>query len=84
MLTNMMAEGLRHFLKVTSVHLWQDCLCFSWELLNLNIYINDYICILNRQCALVALQDVKAYFNEEGGQIAVSFFFFLPHLITLM
>lgn len=26
---------------------------------------------LHRQCALVALQDVKAYLNEEGGQIAV-------------
>ena len=26
---------------------------------------------LSRQCALVALQDVKAYLNEEGGQIAV-------------
>ncbi|XP_068187729.1 6-phosphofructo-2-kinase/fructose-2,6-bisphosphatase 2-like [Antennarius striatus] len=26
---------------------------------------------IRRQCALVALQDVKAYLNEEGGQIAV-------------
>lgn len=26
----------------------------------------------HRQCALVALQDVRAYLNEEGGQIAVS------------
>uniref|UniRef100_A0A3Q3NI97 6-phosphofructo-2-kinase/fructose-2,6-bisphosphatase 2 n=1 Tax=Mastacembelus armatus TaxID=205130 RepID=A0A3Q3NI97_9TELE len=26
---------------------------------------------IRKQCALVALQDVKAYLNEEGGQIAV-------------
>lgn len=26
---------------------------------------------LSRQCALVALEDVKTYLNEEGGQIAV-------------
>lgn len=26
----------------------------------------------HRQCALVALQDVKAYLTKEGGQIAVS------------
>lgn len=29
--------------------------------------------VISRKCALVALQDVKAYLNEEGGQIAVSF-----------
>lgn len=41
---------------------------------------------MNRKCALVALDDVKIYLNEEGGQIAVRppkpaktflFFFFL-------
>lgn len=28
--------------------------------------------LCHRQCALVALQDVKAYLTKEGGQIAVS------------
>jgi len=33
----------------------------------------DCVCLLFcRQCALVALQDVKAYLTGEGGQIAVS------------
>lgn len=33
----------------------------------------DWFCplCLNRKCALVALDDVKTYLNEEGGQIAV-------------
>lgn len=34
----------------------------------------DNFCPLcfHRKCALVALDDVKTYLNEEGGQIAVS------------
>lgn len=32
----------------------------------------DFLCSPVRQCALVALEDVKAYFTEESGQIAVS------------
>lgn len=31
-----------------------------------------YHVVSHRQCALVALQDVKAYLMKEGGQIAVS------------
>lgn len=33
------------------------------------------LCRSCRQCALVALQDVKSYLTEEGGQIAVSLCF---------
>lgn len=33
-----------------------------------------------RQCALVALQDVKAYLTQEGGQIAVSALCLSVHL----
>ncbi|XP_077059311.1 6-phosphofructo-2-kinase/fructose-2,6-bisphosphatase 2 isoform X2 [Siphateles boraxobius] len=32
---------------------------------------NEEAMKIRKQCALVALQDVKTYFNEEGGQIAV-------------
>ncbi|XP_007247770.3 6-phosphofructo-2-kinase/fructose-2,6-bisphosphatase 2 isoform X3 [Astyanax mexicanus] len=32
---------------------------------------NEEAMKIRKQCALVALQDVKVYFNEEGGQIAV-------------
>ncbi|CAL8367468.1 unnamed protein product [Lota lota] len=32
---------------------------------------NKEAMFIRKQCALVALQDVKAYLNEEGGQIAV-------------
>ncbi|XP_030632106.1 6-phosphofructo-2-kinase/fructose-2,6-bisphosphatase 2 isoform X2 [Chanos chanos] len=32
---------------------------------------NEEAMKIRKQCALVALQDVKAYLNEEGGQIAV-------------
>ena len=31
-----------------------------------------------RQCALVALQDVRSYLKKEGGQIAVSLQILLP------
>lgn len=38
----------------------------------MRISMNDHVSLPScRQCALVALQDVKAYL-EEGGQIAVS------------
>lgn len=32
---------------------------------------NEEAMKIRKQCAIVALQDVKSYFNEEGGQIAV-------------
>ncbi|XP_062315305.1 6-phosphofructo-2-kinase/fructose-2,6-bisphosphatase 2-like isoform X1 [Osmerus eperlanus] len=32
---------------------------------------NEEAMTIRKQCAVVALQDVKAYLNEEGGQIAV-------------
>ncbi|XP_004070964.2 6-phosphofructo-2-kinase/fructose-2,6-bisphosphatase 2 [Oryzias latipes] len=32
---------------------------------------NEEAMTIRKQCALVALQDVKAYLNDEGGQIAV-------------
>lgn len=34
--------------------------------------VSDVLCSPCRQCAVVALQDVKAYLTEESGQIAVS------------
>ncbi len=36
----------------------------------------------NRLCALVALEDVKTYLNEEGGQIAVRIYTF--HFISII
>lgn len=50
------------------------CRAFHWALkMHLIVNCSDQYCncVFCRQCALVALQDVKAYLNEEGGQIAV-------------
>lgn len=41
------------------------------------------LCLSFRHCALVALQDVKVYLTDEGGQIAVSPAIFSSHLIVL-
>ncbi len=36
----------------------------------------SFLIFTNRQCALVALEDVMTYLNEEGGQIAVRIYLF--------
>lgn len=42
----------------------------------------DFLCSYGRQCAVVALQDVKAYLTEESGQIAVSLAYLFPDLVS--
>uniref|UniRef100_A0A671MMJ9 6-phosphofructo-2-kinase/fructose-2,6-bisphosphatase 2 n=1 Tax=Sinocyclocheilus anshuiensis TaxID=1608454 RepID=A0A671MMJ9_9TELE len=39
---------------------------------------------IRKQCAIVALQDVKSYLNEEGGQIAVSSALWTSHILGLI
>lgn len=46
-------------------------------------YPHDVLCSDGRQCALVALEDVKAYLTEENGQIAVSLPCFFPISISI-
>ena len=44
---------------------------FEWVRANWGLFLTVFS-LSHRQCALVALQDVKAYLSAEGGQIAVS------------
>lgn len=37
--------------------------------------MTDVICHLCRQCASAALNDVRQYLTEEGGQVAVGYMF---------
>ncbi len=45
----------------------------------------SFFIFTNRQCALVALEDVMTYLNEEGGQIAVrNYLFTVLQLLTFV
>lgn len=44
----------------------------------------DFLCSHGRQCAVVALEDVKAYLTEDSGQIAVSLAYLFPVLVSTL